>query len=44
MVAFLELPGPEVRALDAVVLVPELMGEATRRGDRLDGEAVFDAA
>ena len=44
MVAFLELPGPKVRGLDVVVLVPELMGKATRRGDRLDSEAVFDAA
>ena len=44
MVAFLELPGPKVPGLDVVVLVPELVGKATRRGDRLDGEAVFDAA
>lgn len=27
-----------------IVLVPELMGEATRRGDRLDREAIFGAA
>jgi hypothetical protein len=44
MVAFLELPDPKVPGLDVVVLVPELMGKATGRGDRLDGEAVFDAA
>ena len=29
---------------DVIVLVPELMGEATRRGDRLDREAIFGAA
>jgi hypothetical protein len=29
---------------DVIVLVPELMGEATGRGDRLDREAIFDAA
>jgi len=27
-----------------IILVPELMGEATRRGDRLDREAIFGAA
>ena len=29
---------------DVIVLVPELMGEATRRGDRLDREAIFGVA
>jgi hypothetical protein len=29
---------------DVIVLVPELMDEATRRGDRLDREAIFGAA
>ena len=29
---------------DVLVLVPELMDEATRRGDRLDREAIFGAA
>ena len=31
-------------ASDVIVLVPELMGEATRRGDGLDREAIFGAA
>ena len=33
-----------VRGSGVVVLVPQLVSQAARRGDRLDGEAVFEAA
>jgi hypothetical protein len=33
-----------VRGSDAAVLVPQLVNQAARRGDRLDGEAVFEVA
>jgi hypothetical protein len=33
-----------VRGSGVVVLVPQLVSQTARRGDRLDGEAVFEAA
>src|SRR5438552_3149459 len=33
-----------VRGSYVVVLVPQLVSQAARRGDRLDGKAVFEAA
>jgi hypothetical protein len=37
-------PPVRVRGSDVVVLVPQLVSQAARRSDRLDGEAVFEAA
>ena len=38
------VPGSGCRGSDVVVLVPQLVSQTARRGDRLDGEAVFEAA
>jgi len=37
-------PGPGLRGSGVVLLVPQLVSQTARRGDRLDGEAVFEAA
>src|SRR5580700_12121721 len=38
------VPGPGCRGSDVVVLVPQLVSQTARRGDRLDSEVVFEAA
>lgn len=38
------VPGSGCGGSDVVVLVPQLVSQTARRGDRLDGEAVFEAA